>query len=135
MLKKSWLILIIIFVVGTFGLVAEDSIPIDSFFTRNIMLNSIVYTNQGIILVYYSNNEVRQSYLPFKFFDDGRVKMVIDDDLSASLQANVIFKNGKPFKVKVYTTKKTDGPGYRVMDILNDEIKEKFKIEDLAFEW
>lgn len=135
MIKKLFILSILLLSVCQFSVFSEESIPIDTFFTRNIMIDTVIYTNKGIILNYYSENNFRQTYLPNSFFLDGKAKQVVDNDRSTTPQANVIFKNGKPFKIKLYVPKNAFGGRYKVVDVLSEEQKEKFKTEDLIFEW
>lgn len=135
MFKKLFILSILLISVCQFSVFSEESVPIDTFFTRNIMIDTVIYTNKGIILNYYSDNKPKQSYLPNSFFLDGKAKQVVDNDRSTTPQANVIFKNGKAFKVKLYVPKNAFCGRYKVVDVLSEEQKEKFKVEELIFEW
>ncbi len=129
-----FIILVSIFV--SINISAEDSIPIDTYDMRNIMLSSIIYTKMGLILVYYVDDVAKESYIPFEFFRDGRAKQVVEDSYMITPQANIIYKNGKPFKVKIYVPSKTSGTAYKLIDALSDEVQEKFKnTTDLYFEY
>ncbi|HOF00220.1 MAG TPA: hypothetical protein PK385_03640 [Spirochaetota bacterium] len=134
-MKKLFILPILLLSVCQFSVFSEESIPIDTFFTRNIMIATVIYTNRGIILNYYIDNKPRETYLPNAFFINGKAKQVIDEDRSTTPQANVIFKNGKAFKIKLYVPKNAFGGRYKVIDVLSEEQKEKFKTEELIFEW
>ena len=116
------------------GYAEDDSLPTDQFFTKNLQLNSIVYTNQGLVVVYYTGRKFKEAYLPNKFFTDGRVKMVCTNESDMNLQANVFYRNGKPYKVKIYTNKNAQGPGYIVRENITKTMKDKFdSTEELDF--
>ncbi|HOJ65146.1 MAG TPA: hypothetical protein PLE45_12085 [Spirochaetota bacterium] len=136
MKNRFFLIFIFLLIAGFNSLFSEDSIPIDKYDTKNIMLSSIIYTKLGLILVYYVDDIAKEAYVPFEFFRDGRAKQVIEDDIMVTPQANIIYKNGKPFKVKIYVPTKTRGTAYKLMDAMPEDIKEKFKnTTDLYFEY
>ena len=120
--------------VGVFAFAEDDSLPTDTFFTKNVNLNSIVYTNLGIVVVYNTGRKYKEAYLPNKFFQDGRVKMVPTNETGMNMQANVFYRNGKPYKVKIYTNKNAQGPGYVVRENVTKTMKDKFdSTEELDF--
>lgn len=137
MKNKFFLIVILLFILGSTGIFAQDSLPIDKYDTKNIMLASIIYTKLGLILVYYIEDVAKEAYIPFQFFRDGRAKQVAENSSIITPQANIIYKNGRPFKIKIYIpTKSTGGTAYKLMDAIPDDIKEKFKnTTDLYFEY
>ena len=131
---KFLLMMMVFAMISVIGYAEDDSLPTDKFFTKNVQLNSIVYTNQGIVVVYNTGRKYREAYLPNKFFNDGRVKMVATNEPGMSMQANVFYRNGKPYKVKIYTNKNAQGPGYVVRENVSASMKEKFENqEDLDF--
>ena len=128
------LMMMVFAVVGVIGYAEDDSLPTDKFFTKNVNLNSIVYTTQGIVVVYNTGRKYREAYLPNKFFQDGRVKMVSTNEPGLNMQANVFYRNGKPYKVKIYTNKNAQGPGYVVRENVTKTMKDKFdSTEELDF--
>ncbi|MBQ3922604.1 MAG: hypothetical protein II707_04845 [Spirochaetales bacterium] len=131
---KVILMMTVLAMVGAFAYAEDDSLPTDSFFTKNINLNSIVYTTQGVVVVYNTGRKYKEAYLPNKFFQDGRVKMVPTTESGMNLQANVFYRNGKPYKVKIYTNKNAQGPGYVVRENVTKTMKDKFdSTEELDF--
>ena len=134
MTKRCILMMLAFVMVGVFAFAEDDSLPTDTFFTKNVNLNSIVYTNQGIVVVYNTGRKYKEAYLPNKFFEDGRVKMVCTNESDMNLQANVFYRNGKPYKVKIYTNKNAQGPGYIVRENITKTMKDKFdSTEELDF--
>ncbi len=134
MTKRCILMMLAFVMVGVFAFAEDDSLPTDSFFTKNVNLNSIVYTNLGIVVVYNTGRKYKEAYLPNKFFQDGRVKMVPTTESGMNMQANVFYRNGKPYKVKIYTNKNAQGPGYVVRENVTKTMKDKFdSTEELDF--
>lgn len=136
MRKRIVLFIILFFLLISINIFAQNFVLNDRFETKNIMLASIIYTKMGLILVYYVNDVAKESYIPFEFFRDGRAKEVVEDSIMITPQANIIYKNGTPFKVKIYVPSKTRGTAYKLLDAISDEIKEKFNnTKDLYFEY
>ncbi len=133
---KKLLLLGLIFI-GCFGAFAEDedvALPTDTFFTNNIQLSSIVYTNKGWVIIYHNGHRMKETYIPLSFADQGKVKFVTTTTPGEALQANVVYKNGKAYKVKIYTNPTAQGRPYVVRDKLTATMKEKFdNTEELEF--
>ena len=106
----------------------------DKYTTQNIMLTRITECRYGLILEYFSGVDLKTSYIPNKFFIDGTAVKIVENDTNISPQMNIIYKNLKPFKVKLYLATNVASLTYRYMDFVSSEIAEKFKVEGLTFE-
>ena len=99
----------------------------DKVTTVNIMISTIYSTNKGLIVEYYADGKFMECYLPHWFFDQRIVVKVLEDNPQISPQMNVVYKNGEPYKIKLYVPTVTNGWDYQVIEHLPDD---KAKIFD-----
>ncbi|HOV13376.1 MAG TPA: hypothetical protein PK771_03740 [Spirochaetota bacterium] len=135
MIKKITILFFIL--IFSFGYVysqdAKKDEQKDKFTTMNIMLTQVIDTPKGVILEYYAKDDIQYTYLPDRFFEESMAVRVWENDTTISPQANVVFKNGEQFKVKIYMPKNASSLIYRLKDFLSDKEKEAFKVKELKF--
>ncbi|OHD18114.1 MAG: hypothetical protein A2086_05600 [Spirochaetes bacterium GWD1_27_9] len=137
MINQIKIITLFVFIFSCGLLFSEDTKkePEDKYTTMNIMLTKIVDTSKGVIIEYFAGDQLTYTYLPDDFFKSGMAVRVWEDDRNISPQANVVFKNLKPFKVKLYIPRNASSLIYRYKEFLTDEEKDKFKVTDLEFKF
>jgi hypothetical protein len=127
------LVLLTICMVPVNGQANDDSG--DKFTSVNVMLSTVYTTKLGMILEYYSSQKIQQTYLPNQFFIDGRALKVYEDNSNLTPQINIIYKNQKPYKVKIYVPSKPYGLTYRTISFITEELRKGFAVSDLKFEF
>jgi len=135
MSKKIALLIIITALFCSGALYAQDSTQKDKFSTLNFQLTTVWDTSLGVILEYILKGTAKYAYIPNKFFIDRTAVKIWDDDGYIAPQANVIFKNGEPFRIKIYIPRKPQGLQYRIIEILPDDTIKKFSVDKLVFEY
>ncbi len=135
-MNKKLVVLILVFIFAFVSLYSQGTKKDeqeDKFSTMNVMLTQIIDTPKGVIVEYYAKDEIQYTYIPNKFFEESIAVRVWENDTSISPQANVVFKNGEQFKVKIYMPKNTSSLVYRMKDFLNEKEKEAFNTKELKF--
>lgn len=107
----------------------------DKYTVVNIMLNQIFQCSEGLILKYRANNENKIAYIPNKFFRQRIAVKVDEEDTNISPQMNLILKNGKPHRVKLYLASKASNMTYRLMEFVTADTRSKFKMDELQIEY
>ena len=135
MVRKNALIIIILLMIVTVSLLAQDSVNEDKYTTVNIMIKTVYSTSMGLIIEYYSRGKIRRLYLPNKFFNEKTAVRIKEDAAFMTPQMNIVFKNKEAYKVKLYMPTYIDGFTYQVINFMTNELIEKFNSTDkLTFE-
>ena len=128
MRKTFWTLFIILFLFNI-NLTAKDK-----YFSKTLYLNKIFRTSLGLIVAYYSESELRISYLPEKFFRAGSYCVEIPENSSSSGTMSLIYRNGEIFRVKIYIPSIPIAGLYGMQYKMTDEDKQKFNIDKPVFE-
>jgi hypothetical protein len=137
MLVKTRLLALILILCAYGVLFAQDKKsdePQDKYTTVNIMLTQITATKLGSIVQYFGKDELKLLYIPDDFYNKNIAVNVWENDTKISPQMNVVYKNLKPFRVKIYIPKNASSLTYRYKELLTDEEKDKFKTSEIIIE-
>ncbi len=116
------------------SLSAYSQSPKDKMSTKNYAINMIYTTQLGWIIDYNDYGSSKQIFLKSSFFRDGTAVRVAEDDTIAP-QMNLVYKNLKPFKLKIYVPVNVESRSYiRTIDILSPEMVEKFQAKELTID-
>ncbi len=99
----------------------------DKYSSVNVIVQTIWSTKMGIVVDYYLDGEILSAYIPNKYFDDKTVIRIYEDNSQISPQMNIIYKNLEPFRVKLYVPTNPYGPKYKVIEIMPNDLIDKFK--------
>jgi hypothetical protein len=134
MLNKVKLIIICLFVFSSMIIYSQDNKPKESenkYSTVNIKFEKITDTRYGVILEYFGKEVYRTIYLSDYLFQNNIAVKVWEEDYNVAGQANVVYKDGKPFRIKIYVPRNASDLTYRFKEYVTDEEKEKFKSKEL----
>ncbi len=107
----------------------------DKYSAMPFMISQIFECSEGVVVKYITDKgDIKTTYLPFKFFRDGTVVRVTENDTKISPQMSVVFKNLKQFKVKLYLAENQSNNVYRIIDTVTPTLREKFNINELQIE-
>jgi hypothetical protein len=128
--KIIYIILIVVFAMSL--TYAQDAKKRDDskYSCVNVMLSKVYFTRVGLILEYFTGNQMRQTYLPNKFFEQGMAIKVVDNDQKTTPQMNVMYKDLQPYKVKIYMPLAQDGLTYQIIEFMTKEQEDKFTNAD-----
>lgn len=132
-------VLILTFILLTVFLNAQDGADNgdkDKYTAQNYLVSRIIDTPLGKIVEYYPDGsfEGKMLYLPSKFFNDGSAVVVNETNTNISPQMNVIFKNGKPFRAKLYINPTASDARNKYIEVLSNSIREGFQTEELVID-
>jgi len=123
---KTRLICLVILLILTVYLMSGQVATTDKMTTVNIMISTIYSTSMGMIIEYYSDNKLRECYLPNSFFEDRTVVKILEDNPHISPQMNIIYRNNEPYKVKLYVPSNPNGLTYQAIPFLSDDKVQMF---------
>jgi hypothetical protein len=107
----------------------------DKITSTNIIPLVITDTHLGSIIQYYQGVDMKYLYVPSEFFISGKAVRVYMDSSDLTPQINVIFKNEKAFRMKIYMPRNASSLTYRYKDVLTDEEIEKFKTKEILVDF
>ena len=123
-------ILIIVIILSFFTpliILPQENLDDIKITTTNIMIYRIFQTRMGLVIEYIAGSRYRRTYFPNSFIMNKTVIKIVEDDYSITPQMNVVYKNGEPYKVKLYIPPVADGYIYQLIEFMPDDLIEKFK--------
>ncbi|MCG8568818.1 MAG: hypothetical protein MJB14_01640 [Spirochaetes bacterium] len=132
--KKIGFILILLLICSVLPVMSQDTTTQeDKYSTVNVMIQRITDCRLGVIVEYYYGVKLIRSYFPNHFFSKKWAVKVVENDTHISPQMNIIYKNFKPLRVKLYLQTNVSSPTYRYLEYVSPEIEEKFKNAKMEF--
>lgn len=129
----------ILFVLFSFCIVAysqettENSTQ-DKYTVNNYMISRIFQCPEGLIVNYIDNKKEKILYIPNRFFREKKAFRFPENDAKVSPQMNVVLKNKKPEKVKLYLSNQEISSTYRYIDVISKEMYEKFQSDEIEID-
>lgn len=110
----------------------------DKYSVENYMVKRITSCKYGYIVEYFfeSYANVRTVYIPFKFFTDGSATRIEEENENIAPQMNIVYKNFKPYRIKLYFPLKKSSLKYRFLPVTSDAIRDEFNfsaVSDMSF--
>lgn len=101
----------------------------------NSMIRQVVQTSEGLIITYKVDRNFKTTYIPNRFFKEKIAMRIDENNSSVSPQMSVVLKDGKPYRVKLYLANNQSNLTYQYAEILSQNMRDKFKIEELQIEF
>ena len=126
--KNVYILLIILIVISIVPYInSEEDTSKDRFTALNALIETVYYTQYGMIVEFLSEGKIRQLYIPNRFFDEQLAIRFTEGTEAYAPQLSVIYRNLEPFRIKLYLPKVPYGPKYVTLEYPSDEIINKFK--------
>jgi hypothetical protein len=125
-------ILVVFLLVSSIAVYSQGTVKDEDKITSTQIIPMVLTdTRLGTIIQYFEGIDLKYLYVPNEFFNSGMVSRIYVGSTDVTPQLSVIFKNGKPFRMKIYMPRNASSMTYRYKEMLTDEEVEKFKTKEL----